>query len=315
MKSKPMKESPANLSEIYSFHAVDDRLGTAGQPAQAQFQMIRESGFEAVINLALPTSDNAIPNEGSVVTGLGMAYVHIPVDFKAPTEENFQTFCRVMAALGDRPVFVHCAANMRVSAFVFLYRVLCQRVAIPEAERDLRAIWQPDDVWSRFIQDQLKLSGDMATTQPMLTISPEDPIGETARKLIDDLCAEVGARYGRPPSPFSLSEAAIERTIFLIARLDKEPVGCGAIRRIDEDTAEIKRMYVAPAARRRSVARRILAELERSAIDFGYRAIRLETGILQPEAQRLYESCGYKRIAAFGHYAGNPTSVCYEKVL
>lgn len=149
----------------------------------------------------------------------------------------------------------------------------------------------------------------------MLTISADDPIGETARNLIHDLCAEVGARYGTPPSPFSLSEAAAERTIFLIARLDNQPVGCGAIRRIDEDAAEVKRMYVAPAGRRRGIARRILAELERSAVDFGYRAIRLETGILQPEAQRLYESCGYKRIAAFGHYVGNQTSVCYEKEL
>ena len=50
-------------------------------------------------------------------------------------------------------------------------------------------------------------------------------------------------------------------------------------------------------------------------MEFGYRAIRLETGVLQPEAQRLYESCGYKRIAAFGQYIGNPISVCYEKVL
>jgi protein tyrosine phosphatase (PTP) superfamily phosphohydrolase (DUF442 family) len=151
-----MKESPANLSDIFNFRAVGDRLGTAGQPTPAQFQMIRESGFEAVINLALPTSDKAIPNEGSVVTSFGMSYIHIPVEFNAPTAQDFQTFCRVMEAFGGRRVFVHCAANMRVSAFVFLYRVLCQRVAAHEAERDLHAIWQPDDVWSRFIQDQLK---------------------------------------------------------------------------------------------------------------------------------------------------------------
>ncbi len=148
-----------------------------------------------------------------------------------------------------------------------------------------------------------------------LTIAPEDPIGETARKLIHDLCAEVSERYGAPPSPFSPSEAAMERTIFLVARLGSQPVGCGAIRRIANDTAEVKRMYVSPAGRRQGIARRILAKLERHAADFGYRAIRLETGIFQPEAQRLYEACGYRRIAAFGHYVGNPTSVCYEKLL
>jgi len=157
-----MKTSPTTLSEIYSFRAVGDRLGTAGQPTQGQFRMVCEAGFEAVINLALPTSDNALANEGSVVTGLGMSYVHIPVDFKAPTSQDFRAFCRVMEAFDERPVFVHCAANKRVSAFVFLYRVLCQRIALPDAERDLHAIWQPDEVWSRFIEEQLKSGGLVA---------------------------------------------------------------------------------------------------------------------------------------------------------
>ena len=151
-----MKTSIIALSEIYGFRAIGDRLGTAGQPTERQFGTVREAGFETVINLALPTSDNALANEGSVVTGLGMAYVHLPVNFKAPTSQDFRAFCRVMEAFGDRPVFVHCAANMRVSAFVFLYRVLGKRVAVAEAERDLRAIWQPDEVWSRFISEQLK---------------------------------------------------------------------------------------------------------------------------------------------------------------
>jgi protein tyrosine phosphatase (PTP) superfamily phosphohydrolase (DUF442 family) len=78
------------LSEIYSYRGIGDRLGTAGQPTEAQFQMIREAGFETVINLALPTSDNALPNEESVVTGHGMSYVHIPVNFQAPTSQDFQ---------------------------------------------------------------------------------------------------------------------------------------------------------------------------------------------------------------------------------
>jgi protein tyrosine phosphatase (PTP) superfamily phosphohydrolase (DUF442 family) len=150
-----MRDSATKLSEIYGFRAVGDRLGTAGQPTQPQFRAVQESGFEAVINLALPTSDNAIANEGSVVTSLGMSYVHIPVDFKAPTSQDFRAFCRVMEAFDDRPVFVHCAANMRVSAFVFFYRVLFQNIAVAEAERDLYAIWQPDEVWSRFIRDEL----------------------------------------------------------------------------------------------------------------------------------------------------------------
>jgi len=144
-----------SLTEIYNFRTIDDRLATAGQPAEEQFRMLRDAGFEAVINLALPTSDNALPNEGSIVTGLGMAYVHVPVDFRAPTAGDFRAFCGVMKAFDDRPVFVHCVATMRVSAFVFLYRVLLQRISRAEAEVDLRAIWEPNEIWSRFISEQI----------------------------------------------------------------------------------------------------------------------------------------------------------------
>lgn len=150
-----MNATPTPLSEIYNFRMVGAGLGTSGQPTQSQFPSIREAGFDAVVNLALPTSDNAIAHEGSIVTGLGMSYVHIPVNFQAPNAQDFRTFSQVMQAFDGRRVFVHCAANMRVSAFVFLYRVLRLQVPAAEAEGDLHAIWQPDEVWSRFIQEQL----------------------------------------------------------------------------------------------------------------------------------------------------------------
>ena len=151
-----LNSSPTILSEIYSFRAVGDRIGTAGQPTEGQFQAIHEAGFKTVINLALPTSDNAIAKERSLVTALGMVYVHIPVNFKVPTAQDFHAFCRVMEAFDSQPVFVHCVANKRVSAFVFLYRVLSQHISPSEAEPDLRAIWQPDEVWGCFIHNQLE---------------------------------------------------------------------------------------------------------------------------------------------------------------
>ena len=131
----------------------------------------------------------------------------------------------------------------------------------------------------------------MQTTQSSaLRIEKADPIGETARDLINALCSEMSERYGAPPSPFSPGEAAAPRIVFLVAHFDGQPVGCGALRRLDDEVAEIKRMYVIPARRRTGIARRILLELERHAEAFHYRAIRLETGLRQPEAQRLYES-------------------------
>jgi protein tyrosine phosphatase (PTP) superfamily phosphohydrolase (DUF442 family) len=151
-----MKALSESLTEIYNFRGIGERLGTAGQPTESQLRNVRNAGFEVVVNLALPTSDNALADEGSIVTGLGMSYVHIPVNFQAPTAADFRAFCGVMEAFDGRRVFVHCAANMRVSAFVFLYRVMRERASISDAERDLRAVWEPDEVWSRFITEQLE---------------------------------------------------------------------------------------------------------------------------------------------------------------
>ena len=101
----------------------------------------------------------------------------------------------------------------------------------------------------------------------------------------------------------------------VIARLDGAPVGCGALRAIDEETAEVKRMFVRPEARRRGIAARMLAELERVAREFGYRKIILETGVFQPEAIALYKKAGYEGTAPYGRYIGNPEAFCFTKIL
>lgn len=96
---------------------------------------------------------------------------------------------------------------------------------------------------------------------------------------------------------------------------DARPIACGAIRRRDAQSAEIKRMYVRPEARGRGISRMILRELESTAIDFGYRALVLETGLRQPEAIALYESHGYTVVPNFGFYKESQLSVCYRKEL
>ena len=143
------------LETIRGYLRLDDRLATSGMPKPEHFAAMRTAGFEAVINLALPTSDFAMPNEGELVSAQGMTYVHIPVKFDAPQAGEFEQFSRMMDVFDGRPVFVHCAANMRVSAFVFLYRQRRGIVARAEAERDLRKIWEPDDVWRGFINRTL----------------------------------------------------------------------------------------------------------------------------------------------------------------
>jgi putative acetyltransferase len=75
-----------------------------------------------------------------------------------------------------------------------------------------------------------------------LTVTTDDPNGEVATRLIHDLCSELSVRYGTPPSPFSPDEVLAPGTALVVARLGGQPIGCGALRRIDETTAEVKRM-------------------------------------------------------------------------
>ena len=161
----------ADLTGIFHFRAISARIGTAGQPTAAQFALIREAGYDIVINLALPTSDNALADEGSLVAGLGMTYVHIPVDFSQPTAADFDAFAGVLDAFRSRRVFVHCAMNMRVSAFVFVYRVLRGEATRTEAWHDLKAIWEPDETWARFIEERLSAGGE--TSRAPLPMAPE----------------------------------------------------------------------------------------------------------------------------------------------
>lgn len=144
----------SELEAIRGFRRIHPWLGTSGQPSAVQFQAIRASGFQVVINLALPTSDHAIPEEGSLVTTLGMAYYHIPVSFDCPQSADFDAFRRLMRGLGGMKVWVHCAANFRVASFVFLYRVLEDGISEREAESDLKAVWEPDAIWKAFIDEQ-----------------------------------------------------------------------------------------------------------------------------------------------------------------
>ena len=155
----------------------------------------------------------------------------------------------------------------------------------------------------------------MADALPGLIVRAESPWSPAAAAMIGALCAELTLRYHRPPSPFTMEEAAGVRGALAVAWLDERPVGCGALRQIDNDTVEIKRMYVASEARRKGVARRILAELERMAAEFEYRRIILETGTFQPEALALYPAAGYRETAPYGRYVGNPEAHCFAKLL
>jgi len=110
-----------------------------------------------VINLALHDDPRySLADEAGCVRGLGMDYVHIPVQFNAPTEENFRAFIAAMDTHRGKKILVHCAANYRVTAFVGLYRVLCEGWAADKAFEPMRSVWEPDRVWTQFIGNMLQ---------------------------------------------------------------------------------------------------------------------------------------------------------------
>ncbi|WP_036531776.1 protein tyrosine phosphatase family protein [Neosynechococcus sphagnicola] len=154
----------AQLSEIRNFWQLSDQIATAGQPTPEQFPAIRSAGYQTVVNLVPSEAANALPNESAIVAAQGMEYVQIPVRWEKPTRDDFSQFATVIQGRRHQPVFVHCAANMRVSAFMYLYRRLYAGVSEAQAASDLHQIWIPNPTWQDFIDqviaDQREIAGE-----------------------------------------------------------------------------------------------------------------------------------------------------------
>jgi uncharacterized protein (TIGR01244 family) len=145
------------LDDIYNYLPLTENLATSGQPTAPQMAEIAAAGYQLVINLAHSSTDNSLKDEAGLVRSLGMDYVHIPVIWTQPLPENLLDFFQVMDANRDRKIFAHCAANMRVSAFVALYRVLRLGWDYETALQDVLEIWLPNETWQGFIDSVLNI--------------------------------------------------------------------------------------------------------------------------------------------------------------
>jgi GNAT superfamily N-acetyltransferase len=126
---------------------------------------------------------------------------------------------------------------------------------------------------------------------------------------------DIDGRYGGDTEPGTKPSKA-DISVVLLARDESgRPVGTGALRQLDENAAELKRMYTVDDVRGAGVGRALLAALEEQARQRGWTVLRLETGPLQHEAIGLYTSSGYQPIPPFGQYVGAPQSLCFERVL
>lgn len=158
-------------------------------------------------------------------------------------------------------------------------------------------------------------NGEMAEE---VHLAAEPPDSALAVELLGRYYSELDARF---PGGFALERAvpvpaeefAGPNGAFLVARVGDEPVGCGALRKLEEGVAEVKHMWVDPSARGRGVGRRLLAAVEEQAADLGCGLVRLDTSAYLPEAVALYKASGYREIHA---YNDNPYAAhWFEKQL
>lgn len=144
---------PPPLESIRNYTWVSDDLASAGQIANDQIPLLVEAGYDVVVNLAIADVERN-GEEGFRVAEAGLAYIHIPVDWQEPTLDDLDLFFDVMEANEGRKVFVHCFANMRASAFVYLYRTMVQGVADDVAGATMSEVWDPAEVeqWGALIE-------------------------------------------------------------------------------------------------------------------------------------------------------------------
>ena len=140
-----------NLTSIFNYLPISSNIATSGQPTAQQLGAIRSDGYQKIINLAPPIGENSLANEADLVADLGMDYINIPVDFSHPTEADFEQFVLHMQNQDSQKIWVHCAANMRVSCFIFKYRTAILDGNLSDAEAELKKIWQPNKLWQDFI--------------------------------------------------------------------------------------------------------------------------------------------------------------------
>lgn len=148
-----------------------------------------------------------------------------------------------------------------------------------------------------------------------------DPENRDLRELIDSLDEDLRSRYPHETIYIvDFADPKVREMTFVVAYVQGKPAGCGGLRPLDyleqgAGAMELKRFYVDPNFRKLGIANQMLLLLEEKATEAGYREIRLETGIKQPEAIALYVKHGYRPIDLFGPYVGDPDSLCYGKLL
>ncbi len=139
---------------ILNWRRWTQNITLSGQPTEDQLALLRAEGVTHIINLGPHTNKGALPNEPASVAALGMDYIYIPVDFDAPTDDDFTSFCEKLDALCGVSIHVHCIYNARVSAFMYRRAKDGLGGDVGAAFVLMDGIWRPGDDWATFIDSK-----------------------------------------------------------------------------------------------------------------------------------------------------------------
>jgi uncharacterized protein (TIGR01244 family) len=141
------------VEDSYNFRRVSDTLTTSGIVEPDDLRSLAAEGYDVVVNLLPDDGTRAVADEGDIVRGQGIAYVHIPVDFAEPTRADYEAFTAAMDEHAGETVHVHCAANYRVSAFYGVYAVRTGSWTREEADAFVRDLWDPGEYgpWAKLL--------------------------------------------------------------------------------------------------------------------------------------------------------------------
>lgn len=137
-----------NIEDIFNCVVISENIALSGQPTEAQFKDIAQAGFEHIIDLAPTDARYSIADESLLLKSLKVSYYHLPVDFNQPSLEDFEIFENTLLELLNKKVWIHCAANYRVSVFFGLFAQ--KHLGWTTTQRDalIRSIWESDENWS-----------------------------------------------------------------------------------------------------------------------------------------------------------------------
>tara|TARA_A100000164_G_C21914217_1_gene777348 strand:- start:1456 stop:1914 length:459 start_codon:yes stop_codon:yes gene_type:complete len=142
-----------NKIDINNYYNISNLYETSGQPNKQQLKLLVKKGYEVIINLA-PHSiyEGRVLHEREILKSNKVIYIHIPVNFKKPIESDFNKFVLNIEKYKNKKMWVHCEANMRVSAFTYKYRKDILKLSKKDIINDLEAIWIPNKTWSSFLE-------------------------------------------------------------------------------------------------------------------------------------------------------------------